>query len=86
MSSSGEKDQAEHDSNASVHNETHPSPDGGFTADLEHLPKGYFLSPFFVGTMFAIGTGLAASTGGYGLAAPNLTLINNEIGLSSGGC
>lgn len=52
----------------------------GFTADLDHLPKGYYTSPFFIGTIFAIGSGLAASTGGYGLAAPNLTLINNDIG------
>ncbi|KAL5363379.1 fungal trichothecene efflux pump [Aspergillus floccosus] len=78
MSTVAEKERTKHNSNPSVNDETQPA--AGFTANLDQLPKGYFKSPFFVGTLFAIGTGLAASTGGYGLAAPNLTLINNEIG------
>ncbi|KAF9893246.1 hypothetical protein FE257_011676 [Aspergillus nanangensis] len=80
MSVTEEKDHTEHDSNVSVHDGMQPSNTAGFTADLDNLPKGYFMSSFFVGTMFAIGTGLAACTGGFGLAAPNLTLINSEIG------
>jgi hypothetical protein len=57
------------------HADTH-----GFTADETTLPKGYFRSSFFLGTMMATGLGLAAAVGGFGLAAPNLALINQEIG------
>jgi len=52
----------------------------GFQTDLDHLPPGYYRSPFFVGTMFAVGIGLTAAVGGFGLAAPALSLINSEIG------
>jgi hypothetical protein len=52
----------------------------GFTAHQETLPPGYFYSPFFLGTMSATGLGLACAVGGFGLAAPNLTLINADIG------
>jgi hypothetical protein len=51
-----------------------------FQSDENSLPKGYYRSPFFVGTMFATGLGLAAGTGGYALAAPELTVINADIG------
>jgi len=52
----------------------------GFTADQATLQPGYFYSSFFLGTMAATGLGLAAAVGGFGLAAPNLALINNDIG------
>lgn len=52
----------------------------GFQTDLEHLPPGYYRSAFFLGTMFAVGFGLCAAVGGFGLAAPALSLINSEIG------
>jgi MFS family permease len=52
----------------------------GFTATESSVPKGYFYSPFFLGTMTATGLGLGAAVGGFGLAAPNLALINNDIG------
>jgi MFS family permease len=52
----------------------------GFSANTGTLPPGYFTSVNFLGTMLATGLGLAAAVGGFGLAAPNLLLINNEIG------
>ena len=52
----------------------------GFTADQTTVKEGYFYSPFFLGTMAATGLGLASAVGGFGLAAPNLTLINADIG------
>jgi hypothetical protein len=52
----------------------------GFQTDLDNLPAGYYRSPFFLGTMLAVGTGLTAAVGGFGLAAPALALINSEIG------
>ena len=52
----------------------------GFVTDLDKLPNGYYRSSFFVGTMFAVGIGLSAAVGGFGLAAPALALINSEIG------
>ena len=52
----------------------------GFTTDLDNIPRGYYYSPAFLGTMFATGIGLAAATGAFGLAAPMLNIINNDIG------
>ena len=52
----------------------------GFTADETTVKKGYFRSSFFLGTMLATGLGLSAAVGGFGLAAPNLGLINADIG------
>jgi len=31
----------------------------GFETDLEHLPPGYYRSPFFLGSMLAVGVSLA---------------------------
>ena len=31
----------------------------GFETDLEHLPPGYYRSPFFVGSFLAVGVSLA---------------------------
>lgn len=52
----------------------------GFETSTSSLPKGYFRSSFFVGTMFATGLGLAAGVGGFALAAPELAVINADIG------
>lgn len=52
----------------------------GFQTDLDDLPPGYYRSSFFLGTMIAVGIGLTAAVGGFGLAAPALGLINSEIG------
>jgi hypothetical protein len=52
----------------------------GFTADSNDLPKGYYSSASFVGTMLAVGFSLMAGVGGFALAAPNLALINEDIG------
>ncbi|KAI6778746.1 MFS general substrate transporter [Emericellopsis cladophorae] len=54
----------------------------GFAADEETLPMSYFYSPAFIGTVLATGLGLAAAVGGFGLAAPNLGVINSDIGPS----
>jgi len=52
----------------------------GFQASASSLPPGYYRSSFFVGTMFATGLGLAGGVGGYALAAPELGVINADIG------
>jgi hypothetical protein len=52
----------------------------GFQTDETSLPKGYYRSSFFVGTMFATGLGLSAGVGGFALAAPELGVINADIG------
>jgi len=69
------KEGSNHSSEPSSDDELH-----GFQTDLDHLPPGYYRSPFFVGTMFAVGIGLTAAVGGFGLAAPALSLINADIG------
>lgn len=38
---------------------------GGFEADLDDLPPGYFKSRFFLGTFMAIGLGLWAGVGAF---------------------
>lgn len=55
----------------------------GFAADAEALPKGYFYSPRFIGTFFATGMNLMASTGGFALVAPVLGSINVDLGPST---
>lgn len=52
----------------------------GFSANEDTLPPGYYRSVKFIGTMTATCLGLAAAVGGFGLAAPNLNFINNDIG------
>jgi len=54
--------------------------DHGFTTDSDSLPAGYYRSPFFLGTMLATGFALCAGVGGFAVAAPNLALINADIG------
>lgn len=52
----------------------------GFEATLASLPKGYFFSRFFLGTMMAVGMSLWAGTGAFAYAAAVLTTINEDIG------
>lgn len=58
----------------------------GFQTDEFSLPKGYYRSSFFVGTMFATGLGLSAGVGGFALAAPELNVINADIGPDANVC
>jgi hypothetical protein len=52
----------------------------GFETDLDHLPKNYYYSPFFIGSMLATGFSLCCGVGAFGLAAPLLTIINEDLG------
>ncbi|CAK7238471.1 hypothetical protein SEUCBS140593_010722 [Sporothrix eucalyptigena] len=52
----------------------------GFETDLSALPKGYYTSRFFIGSMLATGFSLMAGVGAFGLAAPILSEINDELG------
>lgn len=54
--------------------------EGGFQTDTETLPKGYYYSPFFLGSFLAIGLGFWAGNSGFAYAAPILTIINADIG------
>ncbi|KAF2472865.1 MFS general substrate transporter [Lindgomyces ingoldianus] len=51
-----------------------------FTVAESELPKGYFTSANFLGSMFAIGASFGCGVGGFGLAAPVLSFINADIG------
>ncbi|PIA92163.1 hypothetical protein CB0940_09972 [Cercospora beticola] len=46
----------------------------------DKIDKSYWLSVNFLGTMFAIGMAFMGGIGGYGLIAPVLTQINEELG------
>ena len=52
----------------------------GFAGDVESMPKGYYLSPFFLGTCCAVGFGAWAGNAGFAYAAPILGVINADIG------
>jgi hypothetical protein len=66
-----EKPQVEH----ALTNEIH-----GFEIDYESLPKGYYRSRFFIGTMLATGLALICGTAAFGFAAPILSVINADLG------
>ncbi|KAN0099069.1 MFS general substrate transporter [Hyaloscypha variabilis] len=51
-----------------------------FDIDSQDLPKGYFYSPLFLGTLAAAGLSLMAGAGTFGLASPLLGTINADIG------
>ncbi|KAF2102444.1 MFS general substrate transporter [Rhizodiscina lignyota] len=51
-----------------------------FTIDRNDMPKGYFFSPKFIGSMFAIGANLGSGTGAFALIAPILSFVNEDIG------
>ncbi|ROT39089.1 MFS general substrate transporter [Sodiomyces alkalinus F11] len=52
----------------------------GYETTSDELPKGYFRSRFFIGTMLATGVGLWAGTAAFAYAAPILTQINQDLG------
>jgi hypothetical protein len=51
-----------------------------FTVSANDLPKGYFRSFSFLGSMFAIGLSFGCGVGGFTLAASILGFINADIG------
>jgi len=53
-----------------------------FTVDNDDLPKGYYFSLSFIGSMFAIGANLGSGTGAFSLIAPILSFIDEDIGPS----
>lgn len=59
---------------------TSQGPVTGFTASQSTLPKGYYHSSYFLGSLFAVGIGLYAGVAGYGLLAPVLGIVNQDIG------
>lgn len=52
----------------------------GFQIDYAALPKGYYRSPFFLGTFLATSLAILSGTATFGLAAPILGAINADIG------
>jgi MFS family permease len=54
--------------------------EGTFDIDAHDLPKGYFLSPSFIGTMLAVGLAFVGGAGTFSLVAPLLGIINADIG------
>jgi hypothetical protein len=62
------------------HDELHAH---GFALESEELPRGYFISPSFIGTFVAIGMNLASSTAGFALVAPVLGQIDVALGPSA---
>ena len=53
-----------------------------FTVEEVDLPKGYFRSIYFWGSMIAIGLSLMCGVAGFSLIAPILTFVNDDIGPS----
>ncbi|KAK0392755.1 hypothetical protein NLU13_2250 [Sarocladium strictum] len=52
----------------------------GIETELNALPKGYYYSRYFLGSVMAIGLGLWAAVASFGYAAPVLGVINADIG------
>jgi hypothetical protein len=52
----------------------------GFEADEATMPRGYYKSSFFVGSMAGICLGLLAGVAGYAYIAPILAVVNSDIG------
>ncbi|CAK7210672.1 hypothetical protein SEUCBS140593_000909 [Sporothrix eucalyptigena] len=52
----------------------------GFETDLATLPKGYYTSRFFIGSMAATALSLMTGVGAFGLAASIISEINEELG------
>lgn len=48
--------------------------------DKDELPKHYFRSAYFLGSLAAVCFSSAAAVGGFALIAPILTLVNSDIG------
>ncbi|OBT50878.1 hypothetical protein VE04_08487, partial [Pseudogymnoascus sp. 24MN13] len=54
----------------------------GYQFTPQGLPKRYYTSLYFMGTMLALRSAFAAGVGGFALAAPILGVINADIGPS----
>ncbi|CAK7219829.1 hypothetical protein SBRCBS47491_003983 [Sporothrix bragantina] len=52
----------------------------GFETELGELPKGYYTSRFFIGSMAATSFSLMTGVGAFGLAASIISQINEELG------
>ena len=53
-----------------------------FSIDDIDLPTGYYRSPYFWGSMFAIGMSLMCGVAGFSFIAPILSFVNADIGPS----
>jgi hypothetical protein len=53
-----EKNEMQHVENASSSHDSNAIGERGFVGETNELPKGYFYSPFFVGTTVAVGFNL----------------------------
>lgn len=51
--------------------------------ELDQVPFSYWYSPNFLGSFTAIGVSFIAASGGYGLVAPLMSFINEDIGPSA---
>jgi MFS family permease len=51
-----------------------------FDIDAADLPPGYFLTPFFIGTVAASGLAMMTGVGIFGTIAPLLGVINDDLG------
>ncbi|KAB5517417.1 fungal trichothecene efflux pump [Coniochaeta sp. 2T2.1] len=54
----------------------------GFETSADELPKNYYRSAYFIGTMIACGAAFASGVGGFALSAAILGVINADIGPS----
>jgi len=54
--------------------------DEGHNQINDPLPKGYFRSAYFLGTLTAVAFSSAAAVGGFALVAPILAQVNADIG------
>ncbi|KAK4934571.1 hypothetical protein LTR10_024207 [Elasticomyces elasticus] len=52
------------------------------TQETADIPRGYWRSSIFLGSLAAIGMGLLSAIGGFGLLAPILGIVNQDIGPS----
>jgi hypothetical protein len=53
-----------------------------FAVHDSELPNGYFRSPYFWGSMFAIGTSVMCGVAGFSFIAPLLGFVNQDVGPS----
>lgn len=80
MSSDGDPVVTTTDSEKAVPSPVVSQVEGNFGIDSHDLPKGYFLRPYFLGTLVACGLSMSAGVGAFALAAPLLGVINDDIG------
>jgi len=53
-----------------------------FSVDDVDLPQGYYKSPYFWGSMGAIGLSISCGVAGFSFVAPLLSFVNADIGPS----